>query len=136
MTDPKSPPAGRGCLVVLNRDLFFGVKIGNGLRSIGYDVEFVKTDRELAARLRQEPPPALAILDMATSPDWKVVGDLIADPAVETPFLGFGSHLDVEGRRQAKAAGVTRIVSNGDFHRDMVKLVERYARPPVKEAAG
>ena len=44
------------------------------------------------------------------------------------PVLAFGSHLDVDGRRAAKAAGVTRVLSNGDFHRDMVPLVQRYAK--------
>lgn len=134
MTDQQPLPADRGTLVVLNRDLFFGVKIGNGLRGLGYTVEFVKTDQALAERLRESPPAALAIIDMGVSPDWHLIGDLTADPELSTPFLGFGSHLDVEGRRRAKAAGVNRIVSNGDFHRDMVKLVERYALPPAGAA--
>jgi CheY-like chemotaxis protein len=115
-------------LIVLNRDLFFGVKIGNGLRSLGYEVQFAKSVRELAEAIRMSSPPfALAVIDMGLSPDWDVIAELTADPAITTPFLGFGSHLDVEGRKAAKAAGVNRIVSNGDFHRDMVTLVERYA---------
>ena len=44
------------------------------------------------------------------------------------PTLAFGPHVDVEGRRAAKAAGVTRIVSNGQFHSDMAGLIERYRR--------
>ena len=59
--------------------------------------------------------------------EWAVIARVTA--AGRTPILAFGSHLDVEGRRAAKAAGVTRVLSNGDFHRDMVALVERYARP-------
>jgi hypothetical protein len=52
---------------------------------------------------------------------------------VATPLLGFGPHVDVDGRRAAKAAGLTRIVSNGEFHRDLVALVARYAHPPAGE---
>ncbi|MDF3015147.1 MAG: hypothetical protein K0R44_372, partial [Thermomicrobiales bacterium] len=44
------------------------------------------------------------------------------------PTLAFGPHVDIEGRRAAKAAGVTRIVSNGQFHTDTVGLIERYRR--------
>jgi hypothetical protein len=42
------------------------------------------------------------------------------------PTLGFGSHVDIETRRAAKSAGVTRIVSNSEFHRDMPALISRY----------
>lgn len=119
----------RGEIVVLNRDLFFGVKIGNTLRGLGYHVSFVTATEAFAARLRgPERRPALGIVDMGVGVDWEIIRALTAE-ADAAPILGFGSHLDVGGRRSAKAAGVTRIVSNGDFHRDMVALVERYAQP-------
>jgi hypothetical protein len=57
------------------------------------------------------------------------------------PVLVFGSHFDVDGRRAAKAAGVARVLTNGDFHKDMVGFVRRYARrtpgsSPRAEPAG
>ena len=65
---------------------------------------------------------------MSAQPDWPLIKSLTedADPA---PILAFGPHTDVTARRAAKAAAVTRLVSNGDFHRDMMTLVRRYARP-------
>jgi hypothetical protein len=45
-----------------------------------------------------------------------------------TPTLAFGPHVDIENRRAAKAAGVGRIVSNGQFHSDTAGLIERYRR--------
>ncbi len=123
-----SPSEQAGLLVVLNRDLFFGVRIGNTLRALGYSVVFVPTTEALIDRLRGPDPVALGIIDMSAGVDWDRIHDLRED-GIQTPLLAFGSHLDVEGRRAAKAAGVTRVVSNGDFHRDMVQLVRRYARP-------
>jgi short subunit dehydrogenase-like uncharacterized protein len=83
----------------------------------------------LADRLRAaEPAPVLGILDLSAVGDWDLVRELTADPSVETPLLLFGAHKDVEGLRAAKAAGVDRVVSNGEFHRNMVELVRRYAR--------
>ena len=124
-------PADLGEIVVLNRDLFFGVKIGNTLRGLGYRVSFVPTTEEFVTRLRtNSPPPVLGVIDMSAGVDWETIAAVVSAGAVRTPLLGFGSHLDVEGRRAAKAAGVTRIVSNGDFHRDMVTLVRRYAAVP------
>jgi len=124
-----APPPGE--VVVLNRDLFFGVRIGNILRGLGYHVTFVPETAAFAAHLRSaRPAPVLGIIDMSAGVDWEAVAALNADPAVPTPVLAFGSHLDVEGRRAAKRAGVARLVSNGEFHRDMVKLIRRYVLTP------
>ena len=126
--DAGTKPGARGTLIILNRDLFFGVKIGNTLRALGYAVEFVSGSDAFADRIEAaDPAPALGIVDMNAGIEWAVIARVTA--AGRTPILAFGSHLDVEGRRAAKAAGVTRVLSNGDFHRDMVALVERYARP-------
>ena len=50
--------------------------------------------------------------------------------------LSFGPHKDVDGFRAAKRGGATRVVSNGDFHRDMTGFVRRYARPAAEPAPG
>ena len=121
----------RGEIIVLNRDLFFGVKIGNILRGLGYRVAFVPTTDSFVERLRTgDPSLVLGIIDMGTGVEWPTITGVTGDSGPKIPILAFGSHLDVEGRRAAKAAGVTRILSNGDFHRDMVPLVDRYARKP------
>jgi hypothetical protein len=116
-----------GRIVVLNRDLFFGVKIGNQLKALGYEVLFAKETAGFASRLREDPRPVLGVIDMNAGVDWEAVSPLMGDDGPGAPVLAFGSHLDVDGRRAAKAAGVTRVLSNGDFHRDMVALVRRYA---------
>jgi hypothetical protein len=116
-----------GEIVVLNRDVFFGVKVGNTLRGLGYRVSFVKETGAFVDRLTSAgETPVLGLIDMNVGVDWAAIGSL-RDAGSSVPVLVFGSHLDVEGRRAAKAAGVRRVLSNGDFHRDMVGLVQRYA---------
>ena len=119
-----------GRVVVLNRDVFFGVKIGNQLRTLGYEVVFVKDALAFVEVVQLEPKPVLGLVDMNARVDWDAIGPLMTDGGPGVPVLAFGSHLDVEGRRTAKAAGVTRVLSNGDFHRGMVALVKRYAKSP------
>ena len=124
----ESRVGAQGTIVVLNRDLMFGVRIGNGLRSLGYRVEFVRDSESFGVALRETgPAPVLGILDMNGEVDWSTIEAVVEDAAVRTPILAFGPHVDVDGRRAAKEAGVRRIVSNGEFHRDMVGLVRRYA---------
>lgn len=121
---------GAGEIVVLNRDLFFGVTIGNTLRSLGYRARFVRTTDQLVAAVRAGGAAvALALIDLNAGVAWDHVATLTNDGGPGVPVLVFGSHLDVEGRRAAKAAGAIRVVSNGDFHRDMPGFVRRYARP-------
>jgi hypothetical protein len=124
---PSDETAHRPAIVVLNRDMFFGVKIGNTLRGLGYEVEFAKDAARFVESIAARGPRAvLGLIDIAAGVEWESIRAFRADGTV--PVLAFGSHLDVDGFRAAKSAGVTRVVSNGDFHRDMVALVKRYAR--------
>jgi hypothetical protein len=116
--------------VVLNRDLLFGSRIRSALVSSGLGAQFVANAEQFASALAEHRNSAtIGIIDMNGPVDWDVIGNLLgqADPAMP-PTLAFGPHVDAENRRAAKAAGVTRIVSNGQFHEDMVGLIERYRR--------
>lgn len=120
-------------VIVLNRDLMFGSRIANAVRSLGLTPRFVKTGDALLEAVESEGSrAALVILDMNTAIDWQMVADLTSDPATP-PVLGFGPHVDIDGRRAAQAAGVKRIVSNGDFHRDTVSLIARYLVPSAPD---
>jgi ActR/RegA family two-component response regulator len=114
-------------ILVLNKDLFFGVKIGNALRAQGFEVMFRPATDAFVTAARAE-RPRLGIIDLNLQPDWSAIAELVAEEGQEMPILVFGSHLDVDGLRAAKAAGVTRVVSNGEFHRNMIELVNRYGR--------
>ncbi len=125
-----SPAETSRTIAVLNRDLFFGVRIANTLRAHGYTVEIAPSVERLAALLSTtNPSPALAVIDMAAVDDWSALRDLTQAPNQSTPFLALGPHKDVAAFRAAKQAGVNRVVSNGDFHREMLLLIARYAGP-------
>ena len=118
-------------LIALNRDVFFGVRLRNLAKELGFDL-IVAQNPEAVGRALQErhQTAALVVIDMNVldrSLDWDALATVLADyPAV--PSLGFGSHTDVETRRAAKQAGLTRIVANSEFHRDAASLIQRYAR--------
>jgi len=119
-------------IVVLNRDVFFGARLTQLGRDLGYAVEIAADASTFQSRLSSD-SVMLGIIDINARPDWSVIA---GDPA-ETPrppVLAFGPHLDVEGLRAAKAAGVTRVVSNGQFHRDAADLIRRYACDPGSDA--
>ena len=133
-SDASTPDLGE--VALLNRDLFFGVRVANTLRGLGYRVTVCKEAAAFSDRVRTATAaPVLGILDLTAVDDWDAIRGLASDPEVVTPLLLFGAHKDVAGLRAAKAAGVDRVVSNGDFHREMVALVRRYARPPARPSS-
>ena len=117
-------------ILILNRDLFFGVRLRQALTADGWSPRLVPTVDALVTALDEAPSPALIVVDMATQPDWSAIEDAASATRPPTPVLAFGPHRDVDGFRAAKAGGATRVVSNGDFHRDMSGFVRRYARTP------
>jgi hypothetical protein len=117
-------------LIALNRDVFFGVRLRNLAKELGYDLVLAPTAAAVGAALAtHHQTTALVIIDMNVlreAVDWEQLAAILADyPAI--PSLGFGSYTDVETRRAAKAAGLTRIVANSEFHRDAAALIQRYA---------
>ena len=124
---PRDPLA----LVALNRDVFFGVRLRNLAKELGFDLVLVPNVDGVDRALRERHQTvALVVIDMNVldaAVDWdSLAAVLAAYPGV--PSLGFGSHTDVETRRSAKHAGLTRIVANSEFHRDAAALIQRYAR--------
>jgi hypothetical protein len=116
----------RGGVAILTKDLLFAVSIRNTVRSLGFDPRIIKSTDALSDALMVD-TPALVVADLGAigaTGDWEVVSEAVAQGA---PVLVFGPHKDVDGLRAAKAAGVTRVVSNGQFHREMAALIERYA---------
>src|SRR5690606_34637902 len=106
-------------VVVLVKDLFFAGKIENELRGHGYrPIKARRTDQFI--QLLAEHQPVLGVIDIGAGVDWEQIAALTAEPPTpEIPILAFGPHKDVEGLRAAKAAGVTRVVSNSQFHADL-----------------
>jgi hypothetical protein len=114
-------------IVLLNRDLFFGIRIRQVGAAIGYAVEITpKTDLFIERIAAHD--VALGVIDIAATPDWELLAGAVVSGGL-APILAFGPHKDVDGLRGAKQAGVTRVVSNGDFHKDPAAMLRRYARP-------
>jgi hypothetical protein len=115
--------------VVLNRDLIFGSRVRNVLSTLGLQARFVtNTEQFVAALAELQSTSAIGIIDMNGAVDWDTLKAALPQNDAKPPTLAFGPHVDVENRRLAKGAGISRIVSNGQFHREMSELIDRYRR--------
>jgi hypothetical protein len=125
-------------LIALNRDVYFGVRLRNLAKELGFDLILAPNPEAVGRALHEyQQTAALLVVDMNVLDaeiDWeRLAGILAAYPAI--PSLGFGSHMDVATRRAAKRAGLSRIVANSEFHRDAAALILRYARVDEEDDA-
>jgi hypothetical protein len=101
-------------IVAIVPDLMFASRIEATLRAAGHEVTVV--------------PSPDALDDEGTEPEL-VIADLAeVDPAAlqgcSEPVLGFYSHVDVELRRRAEAAGLELVVPRSRMAREMPELVD------------
>jgi len=125
---PESEPAAphAPAIAVYSRDLFFGMRIRTVVRQLGYAATISQEVASLSDHVaREDEPPILVLVDFNQPVEWTELAPVLASGV---PVVAFGAHTDVEGFRAAKAAGVARVVSNGEFSRNLAGLVAKYAR--------
>lgn len=115
-----------GLVCALSRDVFFGMRIRTVLQNLGYDLSLCKDEAELVAAA---PAANIALVDFNQGVDWEALQPVISS---STPVIAFGAHTNVDGFRAAKAAGVRRVVSNGEFSRKLPALLTQYKKGSVK----
>jgi hypothetical protein len=118
-----------GTVVVLNRDLFFGVRLRELLTGAGYRIVIVPDTATFVEQIKADPAAfTLGLIDMGAGVDWEEIQALDHIESGRPPLLVFGPHKDVDGFRAAKGSGVDRVVANSEFHRNALALVQRYSR--------
>lgn len=111
-----------GKVAALSRDVFFGMRIRTILNQLGHEMSLCKSEQEL---VEAAPDAVIALVDFNIPVDWEALKSVLTG---DVPVIAFGSHTNVEGFRAAKAAGVTRVVSNGEFSRRLPALLTQYRR--------
>ncbi|HEV2073456.1 MAG TPA: hypothetical protein VGR29_07410 [Thermomicrobiales bacterium] len=126
MNEPQTPQGGdmgeQDKIVVLTTDLFFGMRVRTTVKQLGYSVTITKDEAGTIDALAQQ-TPVLVLVDFNQPVDWPALAPL---ETAGVPVIAFGSHTDVEGFRAAKAASVSRVVSNGEFSRTLPALIAKY----------
>ena len=111
-------------VVVLERDLFFATKIRATLQAAGRGCVVVKSADDLAARVAQEPAPALVLVHYgAAGVDW--ARGITLARATGVPVLAYGAHVDIAAQSQARAAGATRVIANSKLAGDLLSQIDR-----------
>ncbi|HEX9710538.1 MAG TPA: response regulator [Candidatus Thermoplasmatota archaeon] len=117
-------------VVVAADDFFFASKIKEAARHAGVEVAFVDTAAALLMEAAR-PEARLVVLDLngASFPAVDAVRALKADAATaRVEAVGYLSHVMVDLRRQAEAAGCDRVLARSAFVRLLPELLEKARR--------
>ena len=114
-------------IFVLGQNLFFLPRIMNAAQHSGLTMRLTNTEADFWNAYREQ-TPALVLVDLEGDPEvWPNVLQELRTQETETSLVAFGPHSDVKGMELARSLGCDRVVSKGEFSRDMPQLIAQYA---------
>ena len=113
-------------ILLLERDLFFVVKIRDTMGHFGYETQVARSEEDFARKLAAGTPALAMVNTSLAGVAWQQV--IVAAKTAGVPTLAFGSHVDVEAQQAARRAGADRVISNSKLAKDLPGIVERMLR--------
>ena len=110
-------------LVLLGQNLMFMPRIMSAAQAAGLTTRYANTRRDFWAAV-EESRPALVLVDLeGDSEIWaEVLGELQAGDQ-DLRIVGFGQHSDTESLERARELGCGRVLTKGEFSRDMQQVI-------------
>jgi len=114
-------------------DLFFLAKIQETARKLNVKVEFVKNDKDLMERMRQngEEKPSLIIFDLNNSnaKPLTLIPKLKSKLKKGTSIIGFLSHVQGDLKHKAHEVGCDMVLPRSAFSQNLPQLLRRHGAP-------
>jgi CheY-like chemotaxis protein len=110
-------------------DLFFSAKIQETARKLNVKVEFVKSDKDLGERMKQnEENPSLIIFDLnnASVKPLTLIPKLKSKLKKGTSIIGFLSHVQGDLKQKAHEVGCDMVLPRSAFSQNLPQLLRRH----------
>jgi PleD family two-component response regulator len=122
-------------ILVAVTDIFFYTKVRDALLPKGYRIERARTQQDISEKTSASATaPSAFILNMNDEKldAFQALETLKANAGMKTvPILAFANHEEVDTFNQARALGVTKIVSRNEFSSRLNDLVEEILAAPL-----
>jgi CheY-like chemotaxis protein len=122
-------PAQPKRVLAVVEDLFFVVKITEAAKRAGFSCDVVRT-AAAAIEKAAAAPPLLIVIDLnarALEPV-ELIATLKATPALQgVSIVGFVSHVEVELKLRAQAAGADMVLARSAFSLNLPQLLARHS---------
>ena len=106
-------------------DLLFSTKIEDAARRLGYEVTSVSAGADFDAALAQASPRLVVLTFDRAGEAWEPLAAAAARAGVKV--LAFGSHMNVEAFKRAKALGCAEVVANSRLSAELPSLLQKWA---------
>jgi PleD family two-component response regulator len=116
-------------LLAVMDDLFFTAKIGDAAKRAGLHVEFVKSEKDVLDKAKQE-KPALIIFDLnfAAIQPLKVISKLKASAELKSiSLIGYLSHVQGELKQKAHETGCDMVLARSALSQNLDQILKRHA---------
>lgn len=127
---PSAQPEAASRIFAFVDDLFFLAKIQETARKLNVKVEFVKTDKDLLERMKQngEEPPSLLIFDLnnVNAKPLTAIPKLKSKLKKGTSIIGFLSHVQGDLKQRAHEAGCDMVLPRSAFSQNLPQLLRRH----------
>ena len=110
-------------LVLLGQNLIFMPRIMSAAQAAGLVARYTNSLRDFWTVFEKE-APEVVLVDLEGDPEiWaEVLGELQASDH-DVRVVAFGQHSDVDGLERARKLGCTRVLTKGEFSRDMSQVI-------------
>ena len=119
-------------------DLFFLAKIQETARKMNVKVEFVKTDKDLLDRIKQngEEKPSLIIFDLnnVNAKPLTLIPKLKSKLKKGTSIIGFLSHVQGDLKQKAHEVGCDMVLPRSAFSQNLPQLLRRHGASEEESA--
>ncbi len=120
-------------------DLFFQAKIQETARKLNVKVEFVKAEKDLLDKLKQngEEKPSLIIFDLnnANAKPLTLIPKLKTKLKKGTSIIGFLSHVQGDLKQKAHEVGCDMVLPRSAFSQNLPQLLRRHGAPEEETAS-
>lgn len=113
-------------------DLFFTVKLADAAKRAGLLVEFIKNDKELLEKAREE-KPSLIIFDLNFSAmqPLKVISKMKGNAELKSiSLIGYLSHVQGELKQKAHETGCDMVLARSALSQNLPLILKRHAGTP------
>lgn len=110
-------------LVLLGQNLVFMPRIMSAAQAAGLDTRYTNSGRDFWA-VFEEVRPALVLVDLEGDSDiWSEVLEQLQASDHDSRVVAFGQHSDTESLERARDLGCSRVLTKGEFSRDMQQVI-------------
>lgn len=119
---------GNKKLLAVMEDLLFTVKIGDAAKRAGLEVQFLKSEKDVLEKAKEQPLLIIIDLNYHAIHPLKLLAKLKDDEDTKRiNTLGFVSHVQGELKQAAHDTGCDMVLARSAFSQNLPQILKRYA---------